>query len=201
VRELEEKDRGQLIQEVKDQGAELRLAPDTDPEQKQAKAAALQQWQETLQKLQTTPPEGRLVIHISSNLKRWANTPYDIQVRAGDSIYIPKRPNSVTVDGSVYNPTAITFRPGQSAAWYLRQAGGPTNLANRKAVFVIRADGSVAGGGGLFSGGADRAELRPGDLLVVPQKAFSANTRWKSILEGSQVAYAVGIAIQVARSF
>jgi hypothetical protein len=69
-------------------------------------------------------------------------------------------------------------------------------------MFVIRADGSVVGhGGGLFTGGVDKADLVAGDMVVVPQKAFSANTRWKSILEGSQVAYAVGIAIQVARSF
>jgi protein involved in polysaccharide export with SLBB domain len=202
VRELEEKDRGQLIQEIRDQGAELRLAPETDPDQKLAKESALAQWQETLEKLQNLPPEGRLVIHISSNPKRWANTSNDIQVRAGDSILIPKKPNTVTVDGSVYNPTAITFKPGRNAEWYLRQAGGPTNMANRRAMFVIRADGSVVGhGGGLFTGGADKADLVAGDMVMMPQKAFSANTRWKSILEGSQVAYAVGIAIQVAKSF
>jgi protein involved in polysaccharide export with SLBB domain len=202
VRELEQKNRGQLIQEIQDQGAELRLAPDTDPDQKLAKNAALQQWQDSLEKLRNTPPEGRLVIHISPNLKRWVNTPYDIQVRAGDSIYIPKKPNTVIVDGSVYNPTAITFRPGRSAGWYLHQAGGPTNMANKRAAFVIRADGSVVGGsGGLFTGGVEKADLLAGDMVVVPQKAFSANTRWKSILEGSQLAYAVGIAIQVARSF
>jgi hypothetical protein len=37
--------------------------------------------------------------------------------------------------------------------------------------------------------------------VVVPEKAFSANSRWKSILEGAQLAYAVGIAISVARAF
>jgi protein involved in polysaccharide export with SLBB domain len=202
VRELEEKNRGQLVQQIRDQGAELRLAPDTDAEQKLAKEAALQQWQDALQKLQNTPPEGRLVIHVSSNLKKWANTPTDIQVRAGDSIYIPKKPNTVMVDGSVYNPTAMTYKPGRSAGWYLRQAGGPTNIADKGATFVIRADGSVVGGkGGLFTGGVDKADMRPGDMVIVPQKAFSANTRWRSILEGAQLAYAVGIAIQVARSF
>jgi hypothetical protein len=202
VRELEEKNRGQLIQEIQDQGAQLRLAPETDQDQKLAKDAALQQWQDALEKLRNTPPEGRLVIHISSDIKRWVNTSNDIQVRAGDSIYIPKRSNTVIVNGSVYNPTAIAYKPGHSAGWYLHQAGGPTNMANKKAAFVIRADGSVVGGsGGLFTGGVDKADMRPGDMVVVPQKAFSANTRWKSILEGSQVAYAVGIAIQVARSF
>jgi hypothetical protein len=106
------------------------------------------------------------------------------------------------VDGSVYNPTAITYKSGRNAGWYLRQAGGPNNMANKKGIFVIRADGSVVGGsGGMFTGGYEKADLRPGDMVVVPEKAFSANTRWRSIMEGAQLAYAVGIAIQVARSF
>jgi protein involved in polysaccharide export with SLBB domain len=201
VRELEERNQAQMIQEIRDQGAGLRTAPDGDDDQKMAKNAALEQWQLTLEKLQNTPPSGRLVIHISSNLKNWVNRSSDIQVRAGDSIYIPKKPNTVMVDGSVFNPTAITFKPGKSAGWYLRQAGGPTNSANKRAIFVIRADGSVVGGAGLFTGGVERASLEPGDLVVVPEKAFSANSRWKSVLEGAQLAYAVGIAISVARSF
>jgi hypothetical protein len=38
-------------------------------------------------------------------------------------------------------------------------------------------------------------------VVVVPEKGFSANTRWKNILQSAQLAYAVGIAIQVSRSF
>jgi protein involved in polysaccharide export with SLBB domain len=202
VRDLEAKNHEELIREIEGQGTDLRQAPDGDQDQKLAKAAALQQWEATLQQLQDTPPEGRLVVHISSKMKRWVNTPADIRVRAGDSIYIPKKTNMVVVDGSVYNPTAITYKPGKSADWYLRQAGGPTAMANKKAVFVIRADGSVVGGsGGLFSGGVGRSALQPGDMVVVPQKVFSANTRWKNILQSAQLAYAVGIAIQVARNF
>jgi protein involved in polysaccharide export with SLBB domain len=202
VRELEERNRGRLISEIQDQGASLRQAPDTDPDQKAAKEAALQQWQTTLDQLRNTPPAGRLVLHISGNTKRWVNSSSDIQVRSGDSIYIPKHPNTVVVDGSVYNATAIAFKPGKDAGWYLHQAGGPTSMANKKAIFVIRADGSVVGGsGGLFTGGVERAALQPGDMVMVPEKAFSANSRFKQILEGSQIAYAVGIAIQVAKSF
>src|SRR5581483_11475709 len=202
VRDLEEKSRAQLVSEVQAQGDALRQAPANDEDQKLAKQAALNQWQMTLERLQNTPPAGRLVIHISRDMKRWANSSSDIEVRAGDTIYIPKRPSLVMVDGAVYNPTAVSFKPGKSAGWYLRQAGGPTNAANKKAVFVIRADGSVVGGsGGLFSGSAEHATLQPGDMVVVPEKGFSANTRWKNILQASQLAYAVGIAIQVSRSF
>ena len=47
------------------------------------------------------------------------------------------------VTGQVYNSSAIGYRPNKSAKWYLGQAGGPTQLANKGAAFVIRADGSV----------------------------------------------------------
>ncbi|MBV9181552.1 MAG: SLBB domain-containing protein [Acidobacteria bacterium] len=202
VRQLEEQTRDQLIRQVRIDGTNLTLIPEGDIDQKMAKEAAVNQWQAALQKLQNVPPSGRLVVHITKDVKRWANTPADIQVRAGDIIYIPKRPNFVMVDGSVYNPTAVSYKPGKDAGWYLRQAGGPTNTANKRAVFVIRADGSVAGGsGGLFTGGVDRAALHPGDLVMVPEKAFSGTTKWKATLESAQLAYAVGIAIQVARSF
>jgi protein involved in polysaccharide export with SLBB domain len=202
VRELEEKNRSDLIQRVRSEAAELKVTPTADQDQQIAAQASLLQYQTTLERLQNTPPSGRLVIHISSNMKRWANTPADIQVRAGDVIFIPKKPSTVMVDGSVYNPTAVTYKPGRSAGWYLRQAGGPTQMANRKAIFVIRADGSVVGGsGGLFSGGVESAALQPGDMVVVPEKAFSVNSRWKATLESAQLAYAVGVAIQVARSF
>jgi protein involved in polysaccharide export with SLBB domain len=200
VRQMEEQNRAELIRRVKGEAAEVKLAPAGD--QDDIKQATILQYQATLEKLENTPPVGRLVIHISSDVKRWANTPSDIQVRAGDEIYIPKKPNIVIVDGSVYNPTAITFKPGRNAGWYLSQAGGPTDMANKKAVFVVRADGSVAGGpGGLFSGGVEKAQLQPGDMVVVPEKTFSISHKFQNTVQAAQIATALGIAIEAARTF
>lgn len=197
VRDLEEKNRSQLIRQVQQEGAGIKSVDDPV-----SKESAVLQWKSTLEKLQNTPPTGRMVIHISSNMKRWANTPADIQVRAGDLIYIPKRPNFVMVDGAVYNPTAVTYKPSKSAGWYLHQAGGPTTMADKKSIFVIRADGSVVGGkGGMFSGGALDAQLQPGDMVVVPDKAFGGGVTWRNTLQVAQLVSAVGIAVQVARGF
>jgi protein involved in polysaccharide export with SLBB domain len=202
VRSLEEKNRADLLRRLQDEGAQLKMVPEGDLESKLAKEAALLQWHTTVEKLQTTPPEGRMVVHISSNIKRWENTSLDVPVRAGDIIYIPKRPNFITVDGAVYNPTAISFKPGKSASWYLQQSGGPTSTANKKAIFVIRADGSVVGGkGGMFTGGALEAQLQPGDMVIVPEKAFAGPTTWRNALQVAQLVSAVGIAVQVARGF
>jgi len=202
IRELEEKNRSDLIRRLQDEGAGLKLMPEPDPDAKMAKEASLLQWKTTLDRLQNAPPDGRMVIHISSKLKNWVNTPADIQVRAGDVLYIPKRPNFVMVNGAVFNPTGVTFKPGKSGEYYLRQAGGPTNTANKKAIFVIRADGSVVGGKqGMFRGGALDAALQPGDMVVVPEKAYGGTTTWRNTLQMAQLVSAVGIAVQVARGF
>jgi protein involved in polysaccharide export with SLBB domain len=204
VREMEEESRGDLIRNVQMQTAELKLVPDSgDPDEKIARSAAAQQWQTTLDKLQNIPPSGRLVIHISSDIKKWANTRADIELRAGDSIFIPKRPNMVMITGAVYNQTAVTYRSGKSAGWYLGQAGGPTTMANKKNIFVIRADGSVISGSGnsWISGGVDSAALRPGDTVVVPERPYIPSAKWRNTLQAAQLATAVGIAIQVARQF
>jgi protein involved in polysaccharide export with SLBB domain len=197
IRELEEKNRAQLISEAKHEGGGIGAAVD-DP---LSKEASLSQWRETLQKLETTPPVGRMVIRISNN-KSWLHSPADVQLRAGDSIYIPKKPNFVMVQGAVYNQTAITFRPGKSAAWYLHQAGGATSAADKKNIFIVRADGTVAGGPkNLFTGGALDAAMQPGDMLMVPSKAFGGGIKWKNTLQVAQLVSAIGIAVQVARSF
>jgi len=205
VRELEEKNRADLIRQIAGQESAFKLLPEVgDSEEKMAKDAALQQWHATLDQLENLPPSGRLVIHISKDLGKWANTPADPTVRAGDMLFIPKMPNYVMVNGQVYNPTAITYRPGKSAGWYLRQAGGPTNMANRKAIFVVRADGSVVGGKGSaqwFSGDALSAELWAGDMVFVPEKALGGPPVWKNTLQAAQLLSSVAVAISVGHGF
>ena len=195
VRELEEKNRADLLQRVQAEVGLVKPPPGADLDQQvQAKAAVLQ-YQKIIEQLQNTPPVGRLVIHISSDVKGWANTSADIQVRAGDTIRIPKKPGIVLVDGAVYNPTAITHKPGKNTGWYLKQAGGPTNLADKRNMFVVRADGSVVGGpGGVFSGGVQSAELRPGDMIVVPEQTYSFSNKFKTVLQVAQLAASTGIA-------
>jgi polysaccharide biosynthesis/export protein len=200
VRQMEIQNRSELIRRVKGEEAEAKLIPAGD--QEDSKQAILLQYDTTLEKLEHTAPAGRMVIHISSNLKAWANSGQDIQVRDGDGIFVPKHPNIVMVNGSVYNPTAITYKPGKDAGWYLKQAGGPTGMANKKAVFVVRADGSVIGGtGGLFTGGVEKAELRPGDMVIVPERTFSISHKFQNTVQAAQIATAVTLAIQAARSF
>jgi protein involved in polysaccharide export with SLBB domain len=203
VRDIEEKSQSEVIRRVEGQKGNLMLIQDTDPQQKQAKEAAVQQWEITLQKLRDNPPQGRLVVHIGSEIGHGKNTANDIEVRAGDVLIIPKRPNYVTVIGQVFNPTALTYSPGKSARWYLEQSGGPTTLANKKAVFVIRADGSVVGnaGGGFWQGSPLSVALQPGDTVVVPERAAAGPRNWQAIFMAAQVATSIATTTAVMLNY
>ena len=108
-------------------------------------------------------------------------------MRDGDVLLIPKKPSQVMVTGQVYNASAIGYRPNKSAKWYLSQAGGPTQLANKGAAFVIRADGTVisSSSSGLFIGNAMNSVLQPGDMVVVPEKAIGGGPNWQLIMQAA----------------
>ena len=204
VREMEERTHAELMQRVKAAQTELVTSEKTevDPDKKKADAVAFAQWQVTLETLANNPPAGRVTIRISSDIQHWENTPQDITVRAGDVLIIPKRPNYVMVMGQVYNPTAISYRPGRSARWYLSQAGGATNLANKKAIFAIRADGTVLGTqSGFFSGDSLSAVLQPGDSVIVPEKALGSGITWKDTLQTAQIVSAIAQTLVIAVRF
>jgi protein involved in polysaccharide export with SLBB domain len=202
IRDLENRNRASLIRSMQDQESTVKLSPQQNGEDPLVRQAVIEQYQSALDSLQNTPPQGRLVIHIAANVKHWANTPADIQVRAGDHIHIPKRPSMVLVDGAVYNPTGISYKPGRSAQWYLKQAGGPSTEAEKKAIFVIRADGSVAGGApGVFHGGVESTALQPGDMVVVPRKVYSVGHAFQNLALAAQIASAVTVAAFYAKSF
>lgn len=201
VRELEAKSRDEMVGRIRDAQANLNMLPDTDPRQKEAKAAAIQQWQNTLDHLANTPPVGRVNIRVSSKIDHWKNTQDDIEVRAGDTILIPKRPSYVMIEGQVFNPAAVSYRPGKSAKWYLSQSGGATPMANKKEIFVIRADGSVVGSHGslsLLSGGDLNVTLAPGDAVVVPEKSLAVGFPWTNVFTAAQIASSVASTLFIA---
>jgi protein involved in polysaccharide export with SLBB domain len=201
VRDLEEKSRSELIRQIESSSAAARLAPNIENGSQGATLQLIQtQEEQMLARLKSEPASGRLVIHIGADIESWAGTPADIEVRKGDALRIPKRPGFVLVSGQVYNATAITFAPDRTAGWYLGRAGGATRAADRKEIFIIRANGSVVGhaSGGWFGGGVLETKLEPGDVVVVPQKIIGASLFWHNLLTGAQVASQIAIAAAVA---
>jgi protein involved in polysaccharide export with SLBB domain len=200
VREMELRNQAELISRMKAEREHLKELPEGTADQRNNKLAAVAQTDAAITQLAANPPIGRVVIHIQSDVSRWKNTPADVALRDGDVLMIPKKANVVTVTGQVFNPTSITAQSGRSAKWYLSQAGGPTQIADKKDVFVIRADGSVlsakSNGGGWFSGDPLNTPLRPGDTVIVPEKTPKiGGVNWTAIMQTAQVASSVALAV------
>jgi protein involved in polysaccharide export with SLBB domain len=198
VREIESKQQDELILRVKNSESELNLLPDNDPKTKQAKEAALAQYNLTLTQLSANPPLGRIAIRISDRVDRWKNTSADVEVHGGDTLTVPTRPGYVMVTGQVFDPTAVSYRPSRSAKWYLSQSGGPTTSANKKAIFVVRADGSVISSKDGLWGDALTTTLEPGDTVVVPEKAVGGGPNWQNIFTSAQLATSVASTVFIA---
>ena len=191
VRKMEQRSYGELVERIREQQVSLRLTASApgDIDSRISAESALVQWQSALDELMSNPPSGRVTIQISSNIREWANTNRDITLRAGDVLSVPKRPSYVLVQGQVYGATAVAYRPGKSAKWYLLQAGGATNMANKRATFVIRANGTVVGSHSSFwvSGDGLNVPLQPGDMVVVPEKALGGPPVWKTLFANAQI--------------
>jgi len=106
---------------------------------------------------------GRVVVRMES-LEQLEGTEDDVRLEARDRIMIPQPPQTVSIIGSIKNPSTVVYRVGLGLDDYLRQAGGLTEDANKHEMYVMRANGTT-----------DSAYLRvkdmqPGDTIVVPQK-------------------------------
>jgi polysaccharide biosynthesis/export protein len=202
VRELQMTSQLELVQRIKTQETYLKSLPENDADQKNAKLTAIAQTETALQQLEATSPIGRVVIHVPSNAKdlnAFAKSSADVALQDGDELVIPKKTNYVLVEGQVYNPTAVSYVPGKSAKWYLSQAGGTTQIADKNAAFVIRANGSVLAAknnSSLWSGDPMNAVLKAGDSIVIPEKAPKIAPRnWAPILQAAQVASSVALTV------
>jgi polysaccharide export outer membrane protein len=201
VRNLQEKSRQELIRQLEQEASSFKVsALENAKDQAEIQQAAFLQRQRALEAVRNAPVSGRLVIHLPAQLAKFENSPDDLEVRAGDTLTIPKRPNFVAVVGQVYNSNAINYVRGRSAGWYLGRAGGATRLADKKAIFIVRANGSVVsgqGGSAWWNGNVLSTHIEPGDTIVVPERPIGGSPFWKNLLTLAQIAQSGTIAALV----
>jgi protein involved in polysaccharide export with SLBB domain len=170
-RELEEFASRLQHQYERDMGQRL-LIPSTIPNAgaNAAGADAMAANQALIARLPGIYATGRVVLNLDPKASGEVSIP-EMQLEDGDRLEVPFRPATVQVIGAVYNPHAFLYRAGGKVRQYLEIAGGPTRYADKSRMYVLRADGTVAGGtNGMFSHGVEGIELHPGDALIVPEK-------------------------------
>ena len=200
VRELNELARQQMIRRIEETPVVVSPGLINGEQSAEALQKSLEnQRQQFLSVLRSHPASGRLVINISSDISKWENTSADIEMRPGDTLIIPKRPEFVLATGQVYNPVAISYVPGKKLGWYYRKSGGASPSGNKKEIYVLRADGAVvpAGGSWISNGSMDIA-MRPGDAIFVPEKVIGGSQLWQNILGTAQIMTAAMIPLAIS---
>jgi polysaccharide export outer membrane protein len=132
-------------------------------------AQALAIGQQLMTQLRQLKPVGRLVIDMNRVTKARPGMSDDVLVRDGDKLLIPKQTQEITVLGEVQSPISHVFQAGLARDDYIAKSGGITQKADRKRIYVVRANGNVVSGGrtGWFRR-SQSTEIRPGDTIVVP---------------------------------
>ena len=157
--------------------------------EQQVLALRLQQLEATASRIEL----GRVIVSLDS-IEHLEGTEDDIILESRDRITIPTPPQTVGIIGSVKNPSTVVYRPGLDLNDYLRQAGGITEDANKREMYVMRANGTTD------SSYLSAKEMRPGDTIVVPQKIEARPPQlalWQTVASiiGSLALTAAGIAV------
>jgi polysaccharide export outer membrane protein len=156
--------------------------------------------QQLIQQLKNTKPVGRLVVDVHQIIHDRPGGPGDVLLRNGDVLLIPKKTQEVTILGEVQSPTSHIYRPGLSRDEYIAKSGGTTQKADRKRIYVVRANGDVVAGGrsGWFRR-TQSVEIRPGDTIVVPlnTERVAALPLWTSI---TTIIYNLAVALLAIHS-
>lgn len=184
TRERQQRELSRMVSELEvqvEQNASTAPGRVVSPEEAATLSTQLEGQRRLVDKLRQLQPTGRIVLELQGPSSTAADIP-NISLEDGDRFIVPYRPASVEVLGSVYNSNAFLWKSTKRMGDYLKDAGGPDRNADRKHIFVIRADGAVisnSSSGGFWGGGLDSFRLEPGDAVVVPQ-----NLAKTSVLKG-----------------
>jgi protein involved in polysaccharide export with SLBB domain len=125
--------------------------------------------QSLLSQMRDAEPVGRLVIDLPYLLEH-SDAEHDLVLKDGDTLIIPGQTQTVTVLGEVQYSTSHLFRAGLDRDDYLSLSGGLTVNADKKRIYVVKANGAVVVGssGSKWFRRSAATGIEAGDTIVVP---------------------------------
>ena len=97
------------------------------------------------------------------------NSYQDLVLKDGDVLIIPSEKQTVEVKGLVLAPSLVRYEKGKSTRSYINSAGGFSDNAQKKSVYVVYANGDVKGTS-RFLFFRSYPKVSPGALVIVPEK-------------------------------
>lgn len=154
-----------------------------------------------LEQLRETEAVGRLVIDISDRSDLAKTDAASVEMRDGDKLLVPTKPQVVSVLGETQQNSSHLYRPNLSRDDYIDLSGGLTRRADKKLIYVVRANGAViAANRSKWFGRRGNVDIRPGDTIVVPLDTDRMRplTFWGNV---TQILYQGAIAVAAVKTF
>lgn len=136
---------------------------------------------EFVKRARSIQPNGRLVLADAGEVR-------NVRLEMGDVITIPRKRESVMVNGEVVVSQAILWDKTYDAEDYIGKSGGFTDQANRKMLLLVKQSGEVVTG--------DEFDIEPGDEIVILPKVPVKSVQMASSI--ADILYKVAIAASVA---
>jgi protein involved in polysaccharide export with SLBB domain len=105
----------------------------------------------------------------------------NVTLFAGDSLYVPEQPKTVTVSGEVGYPTSFVYDGGWSVGDYIDRAGGTTENADTGQIRVVYSTGASARVRRWWRD----PHVEPGSRIIVPKKEEKEGIPWGSVVRDS----------------
>ena len=86
----------------------------------------------------------KIGLRLDEIMNNQENNLENITLVEGDIITIPKQKNVVKVNGEVMFPTEIVYKQGESINYYINKAGGFSDNAKKKRLYVLNANGTAS---------------------------------------------------------
>ncbi|HEY1577922.1 MAG TPA: SLBB domain-containing protein [Terracidiphilus sp.] len=155
-------------------GASNKATSVVSPTEAATVGASVASQRELVNRMREIRATGRVVLHIEP-FRSDVNSLPDLPLEDGDRFVVPPIPSTVGIVGAVYDPNSFLYIPHRHAGEYLQSAGGPNRNADRRQIFIIRADGSVVSRQYLdhtlwTDDKFNREMIYPGDTIVVPEQ-------------------------------
>ncbi|MDB3975816.1 SLBB domain-containing protein [Gammaproteobacteria bacterium] len=117
-----------------------------------------------IKRLRNEDPLGRMVVNLDL-LDLKTNPITNFTLEDGDSLFIPKRQDFVSIVGEVLNGTTVNFDPNLTVDQYIQLSGGLNDSADKDKIFIILPNGrSQLVRRSLFT---STNQILPGSTIVI----------------------------------
>src|SRR5207244_3505395 len=120
---------------------------------------------------------GRVGVELREVLRN-PDSPENVPLVDGDSIYVPPATSVVTVRGAVNAPFAVAYVPGASIDYYVRSAGGATIKGDFGRSYVTQPSGRLETRHRRLVFWTSQPQPKPGSIVYVPDKDPNDKTDW-----------------------